>query len=205
VVITTWWGTGAMGSGVAEIIGYVNGINYHDCINPKTLITKIFGVTLAVAGGLTVGKEGPLAHIGGNLGALVPYITGADFMKNDASKRLLIAAGASAGVSIAFGAPIGGALFIYELSLMNPFWNFSLLWKVFITTSTATFTLGLCDGLLHKKPVDWSEDSLKFGVANKDLTTSTAVIAGAFIIGIVSGLLGPFFININTRINAFRG
>ena len=81
--MTVWWGSGAAGSGVAEIIGYVNGINYPDCINPKTLITKAIGVVLAVAGGLTVGKEGPLAHIGGNLGALLPYITGTDFLKND--------------------------------------------------------------------------------------------------------------------------
>ena len=85
--MTNWWGTGAMGSGVAEIIGHVNGINYPDCINPKTLVTKAIGVVLAVAGGLTVGKEGPLAHIGGNLGALTPYLTGTDFLKNDQNKR----------------------------------------------------------------------------------------------------------------------
>jgi len=87
---------------------------------------------------------------------------------------------------------------------MNPFWNFSLLWKVFITTSTATFTLGLLDALLHHKPIDWSESSLKFGVANAELTTPTSVIPGAIIIGAISGLLGPFFININTRINVYR-
>lgn len=108
-------------------------------------------------------------------------------------------------MSIAFGAPIGGALFIYELSLENPFWNFALLWKVFITTSTATFTLGVLDALLHGKPIDWSESSLKFGASGKDLTTPTSVIPGAIIIGFVSGLLGPFFININTRMAGWRG
>ena len=123
-IVTTWWGTGASGSGVAEIIGYVNGVNYPDCIGVKTVITKIFGVVLAVAGGLTVGKEGPLAHIGGNLGAMAAYLPGLAFMRNDWKKRDYVAAGASAGVSIAFGAPIGGALFLYELSRGNPFWTF---------------------------------------------------------------------------------
>lgn len=85
--ITTWWGPGAFGSGVAEVIGYVNGVNYPDCINHKTLVTKIVGVTLAVAGGLTVGKEGPLAHIGGNLGAMSAYIPGLNFLQNDHKKR----------------------------------------------------------------------------------------------------------------------
>ena len=69
LVMTIYWGTGAMGSGVAEVIGVINGVNYPDAINFKTLVTKVFGVVLAVAGGLTVGKEGPLAHIGANLGA----------------------------------------------------------------------------------------------------------------------------------------
>jgi chloride channel 7 len=26
--LTTFWGTGAAGSGVAEVIGYLNGVNY---------------------------------------------------------------------------------------------------------------------------------------------------------------------------------
>ena len=33
----------------------------------------------------------------------------------------------------------------------------------------------------------------------------SSVLLGAIIIGIVSGLLGAFFININFRINSFRG
>ena len=68
--MTTYWGTGAMGSGVAEVIGYINGVNYPKAIDFSTTITKIFGVVLAVAGGLAVGKEGPLAHIGANFGAI---------------------------------------------------------------------------------------------------------------------------------------
>ena len=76
-IMTTYWGTGAMGSGVAEVIGYINGVNYPDAINHKTLVTKIIGVVLAVAGGLAVGKEGPLAHIGANCGcALVYFLPG---------------------------------------------------------------------------------------------------------------------------------
>jgi chloride channel 7 len=116
--LTTFWGPGASGSGVAEIIGYVNGINYPQCISIPTLITKIFGVVLAIAGTLCVGKEGPLAHIGANLGAVTLYAFGdrLKFLHNDHKKRQFIAAGASAGVSVAFGAPIGGALFFFELS-----------------------------------------------------------------------------------------
>jgi H+/Cl- antiporter ClcA len=108
-------------------------------------------------------------------------------------------------VSVAFGAPIGGALFMYELSRENPAWDFRLLWKTFVTCVTAVFALGLFDNTLHSKAIDWSESSLKFATSQPDVTTPTSVVAGALVIGLISGLLGAFFINVNFRINGLRG
>ena len=78
--MTTYWGPGAAGSGVAEVIGYVSGVNYPLTISINTLVTKIFGVVLAIAGSLCIGKEGPLAHIGANWGVAVIYM-GGDYTK----------------------------------------------------------------------------------------------------------------------------
>ena len=72
--MTVLWGPGAYGSGVAELIGYLNGINYPLTFSFETFVTKVFGVVFAVVGGLCVGKEGPLAHIGATCGIIVPYI-----------------------------------------------------------------------------------------------------------------------------------
>ena len=128
-ILTTYYGPGASGSGVAELIGYMNGINYPDFIGINTLITKAVGVTFAVTGKLCVGKEGPLAHIGAIVGLSVLYIPGLgfEFLRNEDKKRQFVAAGASAGVSAAFGAPIGGALFCYEMSKPNTFWKFTMI------------------------------------------------------------------------------
>ena len=144
-LLTTYWGPGAAGSGVAELIGYLNGVDYKDFLGFKTLITKIFGVILAVNARLCVGKEGPLAHIGANLGAMVLYIPGLgfEFLRNDDKKRQFICAGAAVGISAAFGAPIGGTLFCFELSKTNTFWKFSMLYKVFFACCTGSFCLGL--------------------------------------------------------------
>ena len=142
-ILTTYVGPAATGSGVAELIGYLNGVNYPGFIGFRTLIVKIIGVVLAVLGHLCVGKEGPLAHIGGILGMMVIYMPGVDlnFLKNDEKKRCFVAAGASAGVSVAFGAPIGGALFAYEMSKPNTFWRYSMIWKVFFSSAIGTFSL----------------------------------------------------------------
>ena len=149
-IATVYWGPGANGSGVAELIGYLNGINYPNVIGFETYVTKVFGVVLAVVGGLCVGKEGPLAHIGANIGAAVTYFPFPRFawFKNDTYKRYMIAAGTSAGVSAAFGAPVGGALFAFEISKPNIFWKFSVIWKVFLSCALSVFTLTVVSSLM---------------------------------------------------------
>ena len=126
-------------------MGLINGVNYHDIIGYKTLAVKIAGVCLAVAGGLCVGKGGPLAHIGANVGVLLLYLPFPYnvYLRNDVEKRKFIVGGIAAGVSVAFGAPIGGTLFAYEISKPNSFWTFSLTWRVFFTSSISTFTLNI--------------------------------------------------------------
>jgi H+/Cl- antiporter ClcA len=76
----------------------------------------------------------------------------------------MMACGASCGVSVAFGAPIGGALFSYEISKPNTFWTFSMLWRVFTATSIATFTLSMLQSLDTGSPLSLSDSgALKFG------------------------------------------
>jgi H+/Cl- antiporter ClcA len=135
----------AIGSGVAEAIGILNGIAYPDYISLRTLGVKFFGVCFGVAGGLCGGKEGPLVHIGSIIGYASAYLPlgFTKYFRNDFEKRKLMAVGTAAGVSAAFGAPIGGSLFAYEISKPNTFWSFSLTWKVFFASTISTFVLSL--------------------------------------------------------------
>ena len=80
-LLTVYVGPGANGSGVAEIMGLLNGVNYKGVITMRTGIVKIVGVTLAVCGSLCVGKEGPLAHIGAVVAITIVYLPYKGFRK----------------------------------------------------------------------------------------------------------------------------
>jgi len=148
-LLTVLYGPGAMGSGVVEVMGLLNGVNYPDAIGFKTLFVKVVALTLAISGGLCIGKEGPLVHIGAIVGVITCYlpINAFKYLQNDVYKRQLIACGAGCGVSVAFGAPIGGALFIYELSKPTSFWTFGMFWRVFAATSFSTVMLSVLESL----------------------------------------------------------
>lgn len=73
-LLTVYLGPGANGSGVAEIMGLLNGVNYKGVISMRTGFVKVVGVVLAVVGSLCVGKEGPLAHIGAVVAIIVIYM-----------------------------------------------------------------------------------------------------------------------------------
>ena len=77
--MTTYWAQGAAMSGLPEMIGWVNGVNYPDYIGLNILITKMVGNCLAMAAKLCIGKEGPLAHCGSNCGILTLYLPGFPF------------------------------------------------------------------------------------------------------------------------------
>ena len=187
-------------------MGLLNGINYPQAIGFRTLFVKMVGTVLAVTGGLCIGKEGPLAHIGANIGAMCCQIplTGFRALANDVVKRQLIAAGASAGVSAAFGAPIGGALFSYEISKPNTFWTFSMLWRVFLCSSISTFTLSIFSSLASDAPFSLTDQAtLKFGQL-EDEESSLLDIPAAVLIGAACGCLGALFIHVNITLGVYR-
>lgn len=93
-----------------------------------TLIIKSVGIMLAVSSGLSLGKEGPMVHIACCIGNIFSYLF-PKYGRNEAKKREILSAAAAAGVSVAFGAPIGGVLFsLEEVSAEQILCSISALW-----------------------------------------------------------------------------
>jgi chloride channel 3/4/5 len=89
----------------------------------KVLIVKAVGATFAVVTGMCLGKEGPFVHISTCAGWLVASLF-PKYSENGRKTREMLSVACSAGLSITFGAPIGGVLFSYEarnyLRILNP-------------------------------------------------------------------------------------
>ncbi|CAH1239696.1 CLCN6 [Branchiostoma lanceolatum] len=129
----------AAGSGIPEVKCYLNGVKVPRVVRLFTLVCKAVGVLFSVAGGLLVGKEGPMIHSGAVIGAGVPQRIWRKLGLQQRDKRDFASSGAAAGVAAAFGAPIGGVLFSLEEG--SSFWNQMLTWRTFLCSMTAAFTL----------------------------------------------------------------
>ena len=57
-----------------------------------------------------MGREGPAVQIGGSAGKIVSYWMNSDLRE----QRILTSAGAGAGLTAAFSAPVSGAMFVFE-------------------------------------------------------------------------------------------
>uniref|UniRef100_A0A8B9K5D8 Chloride channel 6 n=1 Tax=Astyanax mexicanus TaxID=7994 RepID=A0A8B9K5D8_ASTMX len=209
----------AAGSGIPEIKSYLNGVKIPGIVRLRTFLCKAVGVLFAVAGGLFVGKEGPMIHSGAIVGAGLPQFQSITFKKirfqfpyfrSDRDKRDFVSAGAAAGVAAAFGAPIGGTLFSLEEG--SSFWNQALTWKVLFCSMSATFTLNFFrSGINYNK---WGSFQLpgllNFGEfkcpdGDKNCHLWTAVDLAFFVLmGVVGGLLGAMFNCINKRLAKYR-
>ncbi|CAG9840629.1 unnamed protein product [Diabrotica balteata] len=97
----------------SQIKTILSGFIIRGYLGKWTLIIKCVGLILSVSAGLSLGKEGPMVHIACAIGNILSYLF-PKYGRNEAKKREILSASAAAGVSVAFGAPIGGVLFSLE-------------------------------------------------------------------------------------------
>lgn len=107
----------AAGSGISEIKCIIAGFVMKGFLGFWTLLIKSICLPLAIASGLSVGKEGPSVHYAVCTGNVISRFFD-KYKRNAAKTREILSACAAAGVAVAFGSPIGGVLFSLEVSLV---------------------------------------------------------------------------------------
>ncbi|KAI9504993.1 hypothetical protein GGI25_001781 [Coemansia spiralis] len=181
------------GSGIPEVKSILAGFVIHGFLGVRILLVKTFGLILCCASGIMAGKEGPMVQIASSLGNISTRIFD-KYYKNEAKKREIISAAAAAGVSVAFGAPIGGVLFsLEEVSYFFP-----------NKTMLRSLTCALVAALILKAYDPFGTGKLVLFQTTYDLDYHWFEMLAFIIIGIFGGLYGAFFCRLNMAVNRLR-
>lgn len=130
----------AEGSGIPRVEAVVEGRTEPGRF--RILPVKYIGGLLSIGSGLALGREGPSVQMGGNVAVMV----GAALRRGRADVRVLVAAGAAAGLATAFYAPIAGGVFVLEELLKRFDPRTTLATLVASATGFASAHLLLTDG-----------------------------------------------------------
>jgi len=148
------------GSGIPGVLAFLNGVDLQSSLRGPVLVAKALGTVLSVGGGLAVGPEGPMVHIGAIVGMLVCRRMVAPALRrfgplsrrveDELSRQPLryhvqaAVMGAGAGIAAAFNAPLAGTVFVVEEAAS--FFSKRLLLHSFISCAFAVLTSnGLSD------------------------------------------------------------
>lgn len=118
------------GAGVPEVIAAV--VTDEGTIRHQTAIFKTLFTALSIGCGASVGREGPVVHIGSSVGSSIAQLIGLP----TEWKRVFLACGAAAGIAATFNAPMAGMLFAAEIILVD--FQVSYLSHIAISAVTAT-------------------------------------------------------------------
>ena len=181
----------AAGSGIPEVKTILGGFVIKRFLGLRTLVFKIIALILSVSSGLCLGVQGPLVHISCCLGNVFSRFF-EKYERNDAKKREIMSAACAAGVSVAFGAPIGGVLFSLEET--SYYFPPKTMWRSFFCALIAAVCLKFVNPLGSGKLVLFQ--------VNYGTEFHTFEIIGFVIIGILGGLMGAGFIKLSRKLRA---
>lgn len=141
----------------------------------RELPVKFLGGIIGIGAGLALGREGPTVQMGGSAGQMVARWV----RTTPTERRTLIAAGAGAGLSAAFNAPLAGVVFVLE-ELQRDF-SPGVFTAVFIASVTADLITRL---LLGQLPV------FRVNVVPPPPLTSLPTF---LVLGVTCGVMGVLF------------
>lgn len=162
----------AAGSGIPEITSYAAGFKALDLLRPTTLLVRAAGLGLVVATNMWLGHEAPLVSVAAITAGLLP---GA---RSEAHRRDRVMAAAATGIAAAFGAPIGGLLFVLEVFDASP----NVMWQGFVAAAAA--------GILLKVFIPASSDGEAYFHVSDDRIWHTVELIPFTMLGALGGLWG---------------
>ena len=187
VALAAWlvrrWSPYASGSGIPQVEAALSG--ELPPAPPRLLPVKFFGGLLAIGAGMALGREGPSVQ----MGAVVAHLIGRIARRPWPDLRVLLAAGAGAGLAVAFNAPIAGSVFVLE-ELVRRFEP-----RIAIAALGASTTAILVSRLFLGDAPDFQVAvSIKASIATGPLPYAAAAIWPLYVaLGLLAGLAAALY------------
>jgi H+/Cl- antiporter ClcA/CBS domain-containing protein len=108
------WKWQDFGPSIAALLSTTHGV---ESVSPSQASAKAIAASVSLGTGASLGPEGPSVEIGANIGAVL----GQALQVSQERQRLLLGAGAAAGLAAGFNAPIAGVFFALEVVLGTTF------------------------------------------------------------------------------------
>lgn len=189
-------------SGISELMAIIAGAVNNDFLNWSIILKKYVSLIFIVAcGGLLLGYEGPLIHIScGVINFFLNFLSGQfhifNNLNNEVVRREFLSIGFVIGISLAFGAPIGGLLFSLEKLKLGKRFHM-LMWNGFVCSTIATF-------------IFFKVHPFKKITINKAFTVDLAngyvllELIPYLFVGLICGFLSLAFNSLQLRLTEFR-
>jgi len=147
-------------------------------IRRRVPVIKAITSMITIGTGGSGGREGPIAQIGAGFGSML----GRWFKVPPDERRILMAAGMSAGIGAIFHAPLAGALFAAEVLYRGPDLEHEVIVPAFVTSIVAYSVFGAIFGFhpLFRTP-DYEFDEV-------------VMLLPYFVLGVISALGAMLFV-----------
>lgn len=147
-------------------------------VRRRVPLIKALTAMITIGSGGSGGREGPIAQIGSGFGSIL----GQWFKVGPEERRILMAAGMSAGIGAIFHAPLAGALFAAEVLYRGPDLEHEVFVPAFVTSIVAYSIFGSIFGF---HPLFITPDYIFDDVL---------ILLPYFVLGIVSALGAALFV-----------
>ncbi|KAF7317887.1 Chloride channel protein [Mycena kentingensis (nom. inval.)] len=210
-VLVTSYAPYAFHTGIPEIKAILGGYVLDAFLTPWTLLIKALGLALAVASGLSLGKEGPLVHVACCLahilaGFFKQFRSSEGIAKTQASRsrsssgrvcRFRKSPRGSPVWSGRYSCPASACLYRHSPEL-DAFANESeVMWRGFVASAIAAVALQWVNPFGTSKLV-------LFQVTNGDDTWRAFELIPWLALGVVGGILGALLIRLNVEVALYR-
>src|SRR5208283_5360079 len=182
------WSSTPSGSGTEEV---VKAYNEDEGLDYRSFFKKMCAAVVTIGFGGSAGQEGPSVYAGGAIGSWLWTRLKWRGLDSD-DRRIMLLAGAAAGIGAVFKAPLTGIVFALEVPFKDDLAHDALVPSM-VASVVSYLTLIAIDG---------SQPLFKFpGIASLSLTD----ITGSAILGVICGLGALIFILVYRNTTLFIG